>query len=173
MNNWKYFITLLFLGFEILVFPKIAISQNSLTSNSYIYASSSSSDLARMYTNLIMKNRDWSNILESSINEYFLSLEGTSNEIPTRHRKHFTKIITQKFPEFYKNTFTQAILNTTDNKKFIFLLYCSAAGMKLTHPDILYLRKNYEKINFENSLEMNFRYLYRKEMRIWAKSLLK
>ena len=79
----------------------------------------------------------------------------------------------QKFPKFYKDTFTQAILNTTSNKKFLFLLYCSAADMNLTRQDIIYFKTFYNKVDFENSLELNFRDLYRKEMRIWANSLLK
>ena len=146
-------------------------AQNSLTTNSQIYLQSSSKDLARMYTNLTMKNRDWDALISTFTEEYFFSLKGTSNEISLENINQIKKLLSPGFPEFYKKTFTKAILNTTNDKKFLFLLFCSAAEMNLTQDDILYFRRVNRNIDFVNTLEFNFRRIYRSEMKIWIKSL--
>lgn len=146
-------------------------AQKSITTNSHIYQQSSISDLAIMYTNLILKDRKWDELISSFTDEYFLSLEGTSNEIPRENRYQIKKLMSQKFPVFYKKTYVKSILKTTTDKKFLFLLYCSAAGMNLTDNDILYFRNVNSKVDFLNSFENNFRRIYRAEMKLWIKSL--
>ncbi len=137
----------------------------TLLKNSQIYLNSSENDLSRMIVNKLTINRDWEETTNQFLNEYFSSLEGTSNDVSQVNKDKIKKIFLKKFPEFYKECFAKSILILLEDKELLFFFYANQNNWYISEKDNEYFTKKYSnKLNrFDEDLSDTFRSIYRNE----------
>lgn len=132
----------------------------SISEYSEIGKTYSECDISKMIANKMNQSKDWGNLIDQSIDEYILLLDGTDiiKTFKSVDTLAFKFAFLNTFPTFYKNMFAETLCKSTQDRKFLTIFYYNVMGFNLTDDDEIY---------YTNAFDSNFEKIMRENMRIY------